>query len=93
MDEERRRLALGFGFVAFGLAAVAQAVAASEMRTWSVAWWATLVGGSASAVAGAFATRHPGWVGDGGGDARPVAFWTAVAGVLLYLAGTVLVFL
>ena len=93
MDEERRRILLGVGFVAFGLVAVAQAVVTDGARTWSVAWWATLVGGSASAVAGAFATRHPGWVGGDEGGERPLTFWTAVAGILLYLAGSVVVVL
>ena len=93
MDEQRRRLAVGVGFVAFGLVAVAQAVLTDGARTWSVSWWATLLGGSVSAVAGAFAARHPGWVGGGESDVRPLTFWTAVAGVVLYLAGTVLVFL
>ncbi len=93
MDEERRRLALGVGFVVFGLAAVAQAVLTDDAQTWSVAWWATLVGGSVSAVAGAFAARHPGWVGGDDGDDRPLTFWTAIAGILLYLAGSVVVLL
>ena len=91
--DEQRRLAVGVGFVAFGLVAVAQAVLTDGTRTWSVAWWATLIGGSVSAVAGAFAARHPGWVGGDENDVRPLTFWTAVAGIVLYLAGSVLVFL
>ena len=89
MNQRRRRLVFGSVFVVFGLAAVAQAVLTSGARTGSVAWWATLVGGSVSAVAGAYAIRHH---EEFGRDLdNPTALWVAAAGVALYLAGTILV--
>ena len=90
MNQRRRRVVFGSAFVIFGMAAVAQAVLTNGTRAESVAWWATLVGGSVSAVAGAYAIRRRQNLA--GGLDNPVALWVAVAGVALYLAGTILVF-